>query len=111
MRIRVVSDVLENQYDGHAVTGGFAKNYMEASESYIVPGVTSWDNVQTEMPDPATIVLTADVTTLGEVPAGDASGQDGRPVDASWVREYILGADAYWLIPGALRATEVTVSD
>lgn len=111
MRIRVVSDVLENEYDGHAVTGGFAKDYVEASESHIVPGVTSWDDVQVEMPDPATIVLTANIATTEEVPAGDASGQGGRPVDASWVREYITGADAYWLIPGVLRATEVTVSD
>ncbi|AZS06704.1 hypothetical protein HOU95_gp103 [Streptomyces phage Hiyaa] len=111
MRVTITSDVLEHEHDGQPVNSNFATAYIAGAEPYIVPGVTSWDNVQAEMPDPNTVVITADLTTLDTVPKDDASTHGDTPVTTDWVRDYVTGADAYWLAPGVLRATEVTFAD
>lgn len=105
MRITITSDILENEYDGSAVTASWAREYIAGCESLIVPGVISWDNVTTTAPDPATIVITADLATEDVVSEGEYKGDE---VSEEFVRSYITGADAYWLAPGVLRASEVT---
>lgn len=108
MRVKITSDVLMDEYDGTKVGADFAVGYIAGAEPYIVPGVVSWDNVTADMPDPNTLVVEADLTTLLEVADNDPSGNAGQEVTEDWVRKYITGADAYWLAPEVLRATEVT---
>ena len=108
MRITVTSELLTKSYDGHStLAADFFTGYVRGAEPYIVPGVTSWDNVTAEVVDKK-VVISADLTTLLEVPSGDQGGNAGQPVNEDWVRDYITGADAYWLAPEVLKATEVT---
>lgn len=107
MHVIVTSDVLEDEYDGVPVDSRFAREYLSNADNLVVPGVTSWNNVQAHMPDPATVVIEADLVTQDVVPSGDWKGQE---VSEDWVRGYIEGADAYWLAPGTMRATKVTFS-
>src|SRR5690606_19748322 len=65
----------------------------------------SWDNVTAEMPDPGTLVITADLVTEDVISSGDYKGDE---VNEEFVRSYVTGADAYWLAPGVLVAREVT---
>jgi len=105
MRITISSDVLENEYDSFPVTGSWAREYIAGAGSVIVPGVISWDNVTAEMPDPGTLVITADLVTEDVISSGDYKGDE---VNEEFVRSYVTGADAYWLAPGVLVAREVT---
>lgn len=110
MRISVVSDVLMDTYDGYAVDSEFIREYIDGmDDSTIVPGVASWDNViVTKEADRLTV--TADLTTMTVVEDNDPSGNAGQLVCSDWIRDYITGADAYWLVPGALVADQITIS-
>lgn len=108
MRITVTSSLITESYDGSDTTAAdFFTGYVAGAESLIVPGVTGWDNVTAEVTGDQ-VVISADLTTLPEVPAGDQGGNAGVPVSEDWIRDYIMGADAYWLAPEVLMPTEVT---
>lgn len=107
MQVEITSDVLMTEYDRDRVGAEFAVSYIRGAEPYIVPGVTSWDNVTADMPDPATLVIRADLKTEDVVSSGDFRGQEVTP---EWVQGYVIGADAYWLAPGVLKATKVLVT-
>lgn len=108
MRISVVSDVLTDTYDGYAMDSEFVRNYISGmDDSTIVPGVSAWDNViVTKEADQLTV--TADLATMTIVEDNDPSGNGGQLVCSDWIRDYITGADAYWLVPGALVADKIT---
>lgn len=102
MRIRIVADVLMPEYDGNKITAEFVREYIAGCENVIVPGVTSWDNVVTgDLPD-GRITVTADLVT------GGTTGPDygNEEVTPEFVRTYVEGAEAYWLIPGVLFVDE-----
>lgn len=111
MRIRIVSDVLESEYDGQDVNAEFARQYVTGVTEPIVPGVIAWNNVRaTDEIAPgggAQVVVEADLATVPVVPDGEFAGQ--RVCD-EWIIGYILGAESYWLIPGVLTANEGNVS-
>lgn len=111
MRIRIISDVLETQHDGQAVNAEFAKQYLAGAADFVVPGVTAWNNVQATdkvaAGGGAQVVIEADLTTVDVVPDGEFAGQR---VCNEWVKGYILGAEMYWLAPGALIANEDSIS-
>jgi hypothetical protein len=96
MRIRIVTDVITPEYDGSKVTAEFVREYIAGCEHVVMPEVDSWDNVVTEdLPD-GRVAITADL-----VPSDPT-------VTTESIREFVMGADAYWLIPGALVADEFT---
>lgn len=111
MRIRIVSDVMRDEYDGQAVNADLAEAYIAGCEPYIVPGVISWDNVETEDRrgdrDRRQVVVSADLETLPVIPDGEFKGQK---VSAAWINGYITGADSYWLAPDVLRPVEISFS-
>lgn len=109
MRVIIATDILADEYDGQPTkTPAFLTGYIAGAEPYIVPGVVSWDNVTAEMLGDDKAKITADLTTELVVADNDPSGNAGQIVTEDWVRDYILGADAYWLAPDVAKATEVT---
>lgn len=111
MRVTITSDVLATSYDGSAITPEWAREYIAGAESMIVPGVVGWDNVTArgqQGDDGEQIVISADLTTLLVVADDDPSGNAGQEVSEAFVKDYITGADAYWLAPEVLVAREVT---
>lgn len=111
MQISVVSDVIADCYDGYVVDTDFVRDYIRGmNHNLIVPGVTAWNSVTTTYDDEGRIVITADLATEPLVADNDPSGYEGQAVNEQWIREYITGADAYWLVPGALVAGEITFS-
>jgi hypothetical protein len=108
MRVTVTSELISTEHDGRDTTDPeFFVSYVAGAEPYIVPGVTSWDNVTAEVTGQR-VVISADLTTLPDVPSGDQGGNAGEPVNEDWISKYILGADAYWLAPEVLMPTKVT---
>lgn len=112
MRVTVASTVVEPKHDGYDVTADFVTKYVaEVDDSAFVPGVLSWDKLHiTEhaAEDGSTkILISADLVTE-EVVTNDPNGYNGQEVSEDWIRSYITGADAYWLVPGALVPDEVT---
>lgn len=103
-QIRIVSDVVNTSYDGSQVTPEWVAEYIAGCEHLIVPGVSSWQGVRASKED-GQIVVVADLTTEGRIAEGDYKGDE---VSEDFLREYVIGADAYWLAPEVLRATEVT---
>lgn len=109
MRVTITTDVLTDEYDGQPTkTPEFFTGYISGAEPHLVPGVTSWDNVTAEMIGDDQAKITADLTTLLVVADNDPSGNAGQEVSEDFVRDYILGADAYWLAPDVAKATDVT---
>lgn len=108
MRIRVISDRITDTYDGVVVDAEWAKEYVAGCTNLIVPGVLSWDSVQTEWEGDNNIVISADLATEDVV--SEAGNYTGDEVSEDFVRQYILGADIYWLAPGVLKATAITFS-
>lgn len=107
MRVTITSDRLADEYDGNDTRDPeFYTGYLAGAEPYIVPGVTGWDNVAAEVTDDK-VVITADLETEDKVAKDDPSGNGGQEVSQDYIRDYVLGADAYWLAPDVLKATEV----
>lgn len=104
MRIMVVSDVVETEHDGFYVGKDLVMEYIDVNDHTIVPGVSSWKDVVIDHPDPTTLIIEATLSAEDVVPSGDFAGQE---ISEEWVSSYIRGADVYWLIPGALKATDV----
>lgn len=111
MRIRVTSELLQTEYDGQPTTSpNFYADYLHSvGGGYVVPGVYGWAvdsvSVSEKVGDESqVVVILADLETGGTIDSGDWSGQ---VVNQKWVKDYILGADVYWLAPEVLKATEV----
>lgn len=104
MRIMVTSDVVEKEHDGDPVGKDLVMSYIDVSDHTLVPGVKSWKDVVITHPDPTTIIVEATLDVEDVVSSGDFVGQE---VSEAWISGYILGADVYWLVPGALKATDV----
>lgn len=108
MRVTVTADILADEYDGTPTNDpAFFVGYIAGAEPYIVPGVTGWDKVTAEVTGD-TVVISADLATDDKVASDHPSGNGGQEVSEQYIREYILGADAYWLAPDVSKATEVT---
>jgi hypothetical protein len=106
MRISIVADVVEPQYEGYAVNAEYVKGFIEGCHEFIVPGVVGWDDVQTEDLPGDTIGITAELRAIGVILGGEWSG---RRITAEWVADYIMGAGEYWLIPGSLSVRECRI--
>lgn len=107
MRISIVADVVLEEYDCYPVAAEYVRDYIAGTDQQlIVPGVISWDNVVTadgvREDGERFVTITADLTTEDVVTGNEE--YNGDAVTTDFVRDYIAGADVYWLISGALLA-------
>lgn len=104
MKITIVSDLLAEEHDGQPVDADFVSEYLDRAGEHIVPGVLQWRN-PTVVHAPGTLTVTADLLVTDVVEHGEWKGET---ITEEWIRDYIVGADAYWLAPGVAQATSVT---